>query len=214
VLLNRTRRLLGLARSTSAYRDWDDRLTPDPLDLPGPAWCPAADAPRPDWQADLESLFRHVDSRLAERRAVVSIPADGVPDLRQPAPSAPVARVLTEVAPPTTEPASKPKELWLGFGLEEPAPVVDEPGVVGELASQVVAHLRAALLDGEITAAVREAARDAVEDALRDRLGAEVRAGVEAALREESERRNEERRLSPSTIVSIRVRQRRWQQPA
>lgn len=206
-MLNRTRRLLGLAKTTSSMPDWDDPRSLDTLDPPRSYWLVPPEEAEPDWKDDLESLFQHVDSRLAERRAAVSLPPDGLPDRRASAPSAP-AQPIAE-APPATVELGAPKHLWLGFGLEDEVPVAAaEPGPVEQLAGEVVTQLRATWLEEDMHAAVREAVREAVEDALRDRLGAEVRAGVEEALRADAARRNGENPVSPSTIVAIRVRQR------
>lgn len=220
-MLNRTRRLLGLAKTTSSMPDWDDPRSLDGFSPLRPNWLEPPEDDHPDWKDDLESLFKHVDSRLAERRAVVSLPPDGIPerrssgDRRAPAPSAQAPPPIAEAAPPVAVVESgSPKHLWLGFGLEDEVPAAaEEPGPVEQLAGEVVTQLRATLLDGDMSAAVREAVRDAVEDALRDRLAEEVRAGVEAALRAEAARRSSER-ISPSTIVAIRVRQRGWRETA
>lgn len=217
-MLNRTRRLLGLAKSSSAYRDWDDPRNFSEFDRLASGWIAAPDSPHPDWKDDLESLFKLVDSRLAERRSAVTVPTEGQADRRQPRPAdaTPRPRALTEAAPPdTTTESAPPKENWLGFGLEEQAPFgAEEPSAVEQLAGQVMAQVRELLLEGEFTAAVRAAAREAVEEALRERLAAEVRAGVEDALREAAAAWDDERRMAPSTILAIRVRQRRSRQSA
>jgi hypothetical protein len=180
------------------------------LDQPRSYWLAPPEEDQPDWKDDLESLFKHVDSRLAERRAAVSLPPDELPDRRASSSSAPAPRPIAEAAPPATATESRvQKPLWLGFGLEdEVQAAADEPGQVEQSAGKVVTQLRATWLEADMHAAVREAVREAVEDALRDRLADEVRTGVEAALRAEAARRGGENGVSPSTIVAIRVRQR------
>ncbi|MEO8677650.1 MAG: hypothetical protein ABI665_01310 [Vicinamibacterales bacterium] len=172
-------------------------LAPFP-DPPEPDELELAERPQPPWQDDLESLFQVVDSRIIERRAATSPPADG-------------HQASRESAPP-------PAGSWVGFGLEDAASAAGENNhapAVEQLAAQVLAQVRATLLDGDLTAAIRHAAREAVESALKERLGDEVRAGVEAALREVSARGPAditERPLASSTIVSIRLRPRRPRQ--
>ena len=211
-MLNRTRRLLGLAKSSSAYRNWDDPRTFSDFDPAASGWIAAPDSANPDWKDNLESLFRLVDSRLAERRSIVTEPSEGQVDRRQLRPESltPQPRALTEVPPRQTITPPAPPNTWLGFGLEEEHPVtaVEGPSAVEQLAAQVMAQVRAALLEGEFTTAVRAAAREAVEEALRERMAAEVRAGVEDALRDAAAAWDSESRMAPSTILAIRVRQR------
>jgi hypothetical protein len=212
-LLNRTRRLLGLAKSSSAYRNWDDPRTFSDFNPTASGWIAAPDSAHPDWKDDLESLFKLVDSRLAERRSAVAGPAEGQIERRHAG-----LESLPTVAPPEVVQAITPPEppnSWVGFGLEEEAPIaVAQPAAIEQLAAQVMVQVRAAVLGDEFTAAVRAAAREAVEEALRERLAAEVRAGVEGALREAAAAWDNESRMAPSTILAIRVRQRRSRRSA
>ena len=213
-MLNRTRRLLGLAKSSSAYRNWDDPRTFNDFDPAASGWIAAPDSTHPDWKDDLESLFKLVDSRLAERRSLVTGPTEGQIERRHAGPEPVQALTPPELVPAITPPEPS-KDMWLGFGLEEEAAIaVEQPAAIEQLAGQVMAQVRAALLEGEFTAAVRTAAREAVEEALRERLAAEVRVGVDDALRAAAAAWDNESRMAPSTILAIRVRQRRSRRSA
>lgn len=151
---------------------------------------PAENDAAPEWQNDLEVLFRTVDARLGAGRGAAAPPA------------APAAAEPPPAAPPSID-------LFIGFGIanqpESAGGGLDTSANGPPLTAQTAAFLESETFKAALRELLATATQEAFAAALREQVRAIVRESVDAALARAAAE-DDEPSLAPGTLIAIKVR--------